>query len=80
MPVKNYCFCSVLSERCPEGVNERVVESGGLVTKRFMLHERLDHESKDTLMSVRDARIMVTTLIAETVLCTVSLKCCGKSG
>lgn len=34
----------------------------------FMLHERLDHEGQYPLMSVRDARIMVTTLIAETML------------
>lgn len=34
----------------------------------FMLQERLDHETQYPLMSVRDARIMVTTLIAETML------------
>lgn len=39
-----------------------------LMALLFMLHERLDHEARYPLMSVRDARIMVTTLIAETML------------
>ena len=34
----------------------------------FMLHERIDHEDQYPLMSIRDARIIVTTLIAETML------------
>jgi len=39
-----------------------------LMALLFMLHERLDHEDQYPLMSIRDARIMVTTLIAETML------------
>lgn len=34
----------------------------------FMLQERIDHEIEYPLMSVRDARIIVTTLIARTIL------------
>jgi SRSO17 transposase len=34
----------------------------------FMLQERIDHEIEYPLMSLRDARIIVTTLIAQTIL------------
>ncbi len=34
----------------------------------FMLKERIDHEKKHPLMSLRDARIVVTSLIAQTML------------
>lgn len=34
----------------------------------FLLRERIEHESQYPLMSLRDARILVTTLIAQTIL------------
>ncbi len=39
-----------------------------LMAMLFMLQERIEHELEYPLMSLRDARILVITLIAKTIL------------